>query len=514
MAKVPNLRRIRLLAALLALAALGLSCNYGTGQGRPFASAEGTGYVFLGDAPPPGTSILKFEVTLSSATLCPAVSAAGECGGIPQVEMLSSPIRVDLTQLQLQSAFLSMRNAPAGSYAGVHLVFSNPVIKVLLPNGTIRELSGVNLPLNPASLTPTFSSPVTVGDNTNFGFLIDFDVNDSVQSLNGNITGIAPSVSLVTQSFVTGQPVIGLEDTIGRVVSLSKNCATGTGSFTLNDSLTGVPVAAVQFDSTTVFIDGSSGITCDTLTNSQFVEAEIELRSESAETARFFARRIALFSDVSETVLEGIILQVDTETQFVLFVTRSPGLAGFSNGAIVTVSFDPLDIVFSQDADGLPADPALFSSGAQLLAGQSVELDLVGSTVGTDNCADVDDACAAIVDEIKLKKRTVTATVGQTIVQPNFALVNLPSIFGASFPLLLRPISSDCQNCVIDTISVLTSAETEFEGIPGGFSGLLNGSTVTVLGPLLKDGFQGPGPTSAGFPLIVAERVRLVPIVP
>ena len=509
MTSVPPIR-VSVAVVLLALAALGLSCSGNPGAGGGFQSAEGTGFVFIGDAPPPGTSILKFEITLSSATLCPTVGTAGECNGNPQVALITSPVRFELTQLQLQSAFLSVRGAAAGSYAGVRLVFSNPEIKVLLPDGTIQELSGVDLPLSPTSVTPTFSSPVTVSNNTNFGFLIDFNVPESVQSLAGDITGIAPSVSLVRQTFTTGQPVIELEDTVGTVASLTKNCAAGTGSFTLNDSLTGIAIAGVEFDLTTEFENGLGGVTCDTLANNQVVEADIELRSQDAATARFLARRIGLSSDAGERSLKGIILQVDTASQFVLHVSRSQGVAGIAEGAIVSVTFDPLDVVFRVDSDGLPDNSALFSSGTHLLAGQQVELDAVSSVVGTDNCAEIDDGCSATVDVVKLKKNTFTATVGQTIVQPSFALVTLPSIFGASFPLLLRPLSSDCQSCVIETITVFTFDGTEFQDLPGGFSGLLTGSTVTLRGLLFKADFQGPGPTSSGTPRLIAERIRLV----
>jgi len=59
-------------------------------------------------------------------------------------------------------------------------------------------------------------------------------------------------------------------------------------------------------------------------------------------------------------------------------------------------------------------------------------------------------------------------------------------------------------------LTVRTFAETAYEDLPGGFSGLINGSTVTIRGLLLKDGFQGPGPNSSGTPLLVAEKVRLV----
>ncbi len=505
--------RFSIAILMLGSVALGLSCNGGTGPGGGFQSAEGTGFVFIGDDPPVGTSILKFEITLSNATLCPTVGAAGECNGNPQVELITAPVTIELTQLQLQSAFIRSRQVSAGSFAGVRLTFSNPELKLLLPDGTIQELEGVSLPLSPTAVTPTFPSPLTVADSTNFGFLIDFNVPESIQSLGGAVTGIAPVVSLVPQTFSTQQPAAEIEDAIGTVSNLTKNCTTVAGSFNFMDSLTGLPINSVQFDSTTEFVSGVGGVTCETLANNQFIEADIELRSQNASTAAFFATKIELVSEPNEDGLEGTILRVNTASQFVLVVEMSRGIAGISRGALVTVGFDPLDVEFRIESNDFTSLPP-FAAGADLLAGQKVELVVVSSIVGTNSCAEVDDDCAATVDRVKLKKSTFTATVGQTIVNPDFALVALPSIFGTSFPLVRRPLSADCQSCITETLTVRTSTGTEFEDLPGDFTGLLTGSTVTVRGMLFKDGFQGPGPTSAGFPLLTAEKVRLVTAAP
>jgi hypothetical protein len=94
--------------------------------------------------------------------------------------------------------------------------------------------------------------------------------------------------------------------------------------------------------------------------------------------------------------------------------------------------------------------------------------------------------------------------------QPTCTLDTLPSLFGIPTPLLPRPLSADCQNCAIASITVATSDQTEYEDLPGGFTGLQVGQTVTVRGLLLKNGFQGPGPIGSGSPQFVAGKVRLV----
>src|SRR4030042_1286904 len=54
---------------MLALGLLVMSCSgTPTSPGGSFDTPEGSGYMFIGDAPPAGTSILRFDITLASAT--------------------------------------------------------------------------------------------------------------------------------------------------------------------------------------------------------------------------------------------------------------------------------------------------------------------------------------------------------------------------------------------------------------------------------------------------------------
>ncbi len=498
-------------ASFLSLALLGVSCGNGGSQPADLIGvSSGTGYVFIADAPPAGTSILKFEITLSAATLCPTVGSGGECQGSPQVELISAPVTIEVTQLQLKSAFLSLKTATAGSYAGVRLRFSNPELKVLKTDGSVQELEGLNLPLSPTSVTPTFQNGLTVAGNTNFGFLIDFNLKDSIQSSGGTITGISPVVGLVKLPVTTQQAVEELEDTAGKVGSLSKNCP--TGSFTLTDSLTGLLIDNVQFDGTTEFDDG---LTCETLANNQIVEADLELLSQTQQSARFFAKEIELANESLEPSLVGTVFRVDpfdsTNNRYraVLLVNKAENVSGVSNGALVTISINPATVLFQIDTSGLPVNSSAFESGADLQAGQALDVGVQSGSVvvGTNDCAAVDDGCTADAEKIKLKKGSVTGRVAGTS-DPTFQLDTLPSIFGGA--ALLRPLSADCQNCSIASITVTTSQATEFEDIANGFSGLQVGNIVTIRGFLLKDTFQGPGPVGNGFPALVAGKVRLV----
>jgi hypothetical protein len=489
-------------ALVLALATLTLSCgNGGPGSRGSFNTTSGNVYSFIGDAPPAGSTVLNFEITLSSATLCPQVTTAGECAGLPQASLLSEPVGIELSHLQLGSAFLSLKSVQAGTYAGVELTFSGPELKLLSASGAVQDLEGTDLPLSPTTVVPTFSSPLTVGDNTNVSLLVDFNVLASIQSAGGDVTGVSPVVSLVQLPASSTQPVRELEDTTGTLSNLSKTCP--TGSFTLTDSMTGLPIGDIHFDEDTAFDE----LSCDALVDSQLVEANLELLSSTPQAAEFYATEIQLVNEPGESGMEGVVFQVNSASQFVLMVEAEHNLPSVPAGSFITVNTDPATVQFSIDVGGLSVDTALFASGSDLLAGQTVQVGVTSGSlvVASTGCATVADDCTASADSLKLKKSTFTGLL-TLATDPNFTLGQLPSIFGNVSTF--RPLSADCQSCTVLSIQVNTSSQTEFEGVTGVSFIPLN-STVTVRGLLVKDAFTGPGPTSPFSPRLVASKVRL-----
>ncbi len=177
----------RLFACLVLLSfALVVGCS---GSGSSFSSgSSGNAFVFIGDTPPPGSTVLEFEITLTGAVLCPQVGSMGECLGTPQPSLINQPVEIELERLELESAFLNLATVNDGTFEGVKLTFANPKLKLLLSDGTVQELQP---PLNPAMVTPEFPAALTVGANTNFGFLIDFNVFNSIQSPGNTVTGNA-----------------------------------------------------------------------------------------------------------------------------------------------------------------------------------------------------------------------------------------------------------------------------------------------------------------------------------
>jgi len=462
--------------------------------------SSGNAFVFIGDAPPVGSTVLKFEITLSGAVFCPEVSGTGECLGSPQPSLINQPVEIELEQLELESAFLNLASIPAGNYpnGGVKLTFANPELKLLLSDGSVTP--ELKPPLNPASVTPKFSGGLTVTANTNFGFLIDFNVSDSIQSSGNTVTGISPMITLVKLPAVAQQNIEELEVT-GKVSNLSKNCP--TGSFTLIESVTGLPIANIQFDGTTDFEDG---LTCTNFANDQTVELDLELRAgANLQSAQFFAEEIEPVNEPNEKEAEGPVFQVNNPNQFVLVVREEENAPNLPLGSFLTVNILG-STQFRIDDDGLPIGSLSFANGNHLLAGQTVEVDIANNTlvVPTAGCGTIGN-CTATAEKVRLEKGTITGRVTSTSAS-SFTIDQLPSIFGSAITNL-RPMSADCQLCFVNSILVNTSSQTEFESPLAGVSGLATNNIVTVRGLLFKGGFAGPSPGS-GQPTLVAKKVR------
>lgn len=516
--RIPALRQAAYAVFIVALSFANWSCGGPGPSVPPPGASAGTGYVFIADSPPPGTTILKFEITLSSATLCPTVGSAGECQGSSQVSLIDSPVDIDLDRLQLQSAFLSTKSVKVGTYAGVKLVFSNYDLELMLADGSIVEFQGSTQPLNSASVTPTFPSVLTVTNNTSFAFLIDFDMNSSMLFGQGGsgggplFSGIAPVVSLLPLPLAAQQTVQDMQETKGQVSNLTKTCP--TGSFSLTDSLTGATIANISFDDTTVFgeaTDEVKDITCTTFASGQIVTVDLEAFTNARNAVAFFAKEIELVGAADAGRFEGTVFQVNTSSQFVLFVEDEDNLPTAPAGSLVTISFNPATVQFHIAASDLPVASTDFATGNDLLAGQPLKVDVTAGSLdvkGTD-CTTVAKNCTAQADSLTLRQTTITGRVAGTI-DPNFTVDTLPSIFGT--PSLLLPVSADCQLCTASPIQVTTtSSSTIFESPLVGVAGLAVNSIVNVRGLLIKNGFTGPGPTSGFPPQLVAARVRLQP---
>ncbi len=241
-------------SAVLVTAAVVGGCGSGSQTTQPLAPRSVS--LSLRDNPPVGVSVLSFEISVTDASLQPSDTSK------PAVSLVSSPIEVELTQLETEKALLNAVNAPADTYGSISLTFANPELTILnqsnqpITMGTQTCLNGqvceFKPSLNQSSVTVSSAPfPVTISTTNPIGLVVDFDLNSSIQ----NNLSVTPSVTLAA---VPAQPVNGsnsqgmeiedLEGVDGQVKSVSS-----TG-FTLLDSTSG-QTFAISVDPNTRFQD-------------------------------------------------------------------------------------------------------------------------------------------------------------------------------------------------------------------------------------------------------------------
>jgi len=475
-----SMRKLAFFAsAILLTAALTAGCGGGSQTTQPLAPRSVS--LSIRDNPPAGVSVLSFEIAVTGASLQPSDASQ------PAVSLVSSPIEVELTQLETEKALLNAVNAPEGTYSSISLTFANPELTILnqsgqpITMGTQSCLNGrvceFNPSLNQSSVTINSAPfPVTISMTNPIGLVVDFDLNSSIQ----NNLSVTPSVTLAA---VPGQPVNGsnsqgmeiedLEGVDGRVQSV------GSTGFTLLDSTSG-QTFTINVDSNTHFQDfnqiGCAANNFSCVQVGQIVEVEHLLVMDNGT---LLASEVQLDDAVNEEQLEGIIVSVNAATnQFQMVIEdEEPAVAGVSVGNSLTISINT-GAQFAIDADDLTnAIPSSvsFASVNDLLVGQEVKvralvvtLPATGTTVTTDR--------------VKLHTSQFTATVA-SINDPNFVVIGLPALFTSNG---------------INQVQVQTSSGTEFEGI-SGVSALATGNNVVLRGLLFK---------TAGDPILVAKKVR------
>ncbi len=456
-----------LLSSLLISLAFLAGCNSGSmvsSNQPPTQGGMAKVSLTMGDTPPAGVTVLSFEVTVTGAVLQPG-----------NVSLVSTPIKVEVEHLQVETAFLSTVNVPAGTYNSITVTFANPELTIsnnsgaaigTCANGAVCEL---NPPLNPASVDYSGAPfPLTITANSPTGLLLDFNLNNSIQS----DLSITPSISFTQLQATQGSGQLEeLEDVVGQVTA--KDMA--NNQFTFQQTSSG-QVFTIKVDSNSEF-EGfdEAGLQNNfaSLAVSQVVEVDLKLMADGS----FLAKKVELKESENETEgeLEITIVSVDSATQFRgVVVDEARDIAGLNTGNVVTVTIQS-GAQFGIETDDItvPSDLS-FSSSADLLVGQNVEIRQGSGSSGT----------SIVTDRVRLRRSIFTATV-MSISGSNFTVNNLPSLFTSANP----PVTQ---------IDVRTSSATEFEDV-SGVGGLAVGDTVSLRGLLFK---------TTGNPALVADKVR------
>jgi len=428
--------------------------------------------VSITDAPPAGVTVLSFEVTVTGASLSP--------GG---VDLLAgkTPPRLEVKNLETESAFLSTLSIPAGTYTGLALTFANPELTFLNNTGTALAGCAVGAvceikPTGTLSSTVNGNFVVTAGMQS--GILIDLNLVSLLSGTLGVDFSASGAVSATQQTKQAEGELEDLEDVNGILKSPANN------QFTLQT--TDMGNITVSVDTSTEFSDFESctaaNFSC--LVDGQSVEVDLALMGAGT----FLAKKVELHDNVAEAAddeLDGVVSKVDSATQFELVVLDElRNVTNVSVGNPVIVTLQSSGATFEVDANGLTVpsnlQQAFTASGdtSQLIPGQVVQV-RVRSTSGGPAPA----AIMVTTDRVRLRMTQFTATVSGSVAGNNFSVGALSGIFTSAG---------------VTSIQVQTSSSTNFENVSGA-SGLADGNIVSLRGLLFA---------SAPSPVLIADKVR------
>jgi len=440
------------------------------------------------DQPPAGITALSFAIQITG------VSLQSSTGSDSSVSLLSSPVTVNLSDLQTVNTLLANTTAPAGTYSGITITFANPQVSVL--NNTGSSLSdGTNTcatsttTTSPCPLTPALSAssvmittspfPLTLTAGTPIQLAIDFNSNDSLLNKAGTL-GITPSVTITasTTTNATTNNIADFTNGTGQVTSASNN------QVVVTDLSTGQPLTLASTANTT-FTGFNTSSTCTTantfacVQQGQIVNYNYGISGASGSGPTL--QSLNLNTGVTNG-LTGTVVGVNPQSnQFEVLVTSetpafSSATSGLAVGQVVQVS-PGTGATFSAQTNGATLPAGLtFGAIGDVGVGQSVLLDSTGFTAGTGTAPGT-----LTTDNITLVPSQFSGSVNAlNASDQSFTVNNLNGLFTGN---------------QVNSITVNTSSNTAFTGVTGGFTGLAAGNNVNVGGTL----FNSPtGPVLVG----------------
>jgi hypothetical protein len=422
--------------------------------------------ITVSDTPPAGITLLSFEVTVSSATLNPG-----------PVALIAAPAKIEVKQLETESAFLATVNVPAGTYQNLSLTFSSAELTFMnqtgSPIGTCQNNTVCEIESSASSNVTFLGSPfpLTITANTPGGLQLDLNVANIISNTLAINFSAANAVVVTQLSTAPAGELEDMDDIEGMVQGLDVanqkfTLTTFKGSFVINTDV-----------NTEFKIEGCAANNFTCIQNGQVLEADVRINPGGM----FVAKRIELEDATEDDELEGVVFKIDDATHFEMVVLdelRTVNNVNVGNPTIVTLSTPS----FQVKADGLSVPSALQNAfqGAtdtsQLLPGQVVQV--------RANSVNAGPPITVSSNRVRLRFTQLTANLLGAPVPPNFTLGTLPPLF---------------TNAGITSIHVQTSSDTHLEGVIA-LNGLLNGDTVSVRGLLFKNGINPPE--------LIAKKVR------
>ena len=458
----------------------GLQLSTGGGGGGGGNATLSLTLVATPPTPPLSTSLLSFSVDVTGISLTPATGTA------QSIPLNSSTYAVDLTKLESDSAFLgTSATVPAGSYTGITLSLSNPVLWYCIPaaQGTAGCTSGSVTKVAAGGTAPPITTSLTLTANQQTGLAINVNLANAitisgqgVPSINLAAANVLSTSSLpATSTSLTTGELDFVEDVTGVIATVSASAQTVTVQTATRGNIT------AKAGTTTVFSPNCTSQTFSCVQQGQVASLDLALAANGTFTLLEYDPLAATTGDW----IEGMVTSTPSSTtQFQLVandLVASSTNSLFSTSASTLVGV-PVQVtlvnpgVFTVDTKGLTVPVSSFggTDASILIPGQTVAVHVTNFTAASGNTL-----AAASADRVILRFTRVAGIISAATF-PTFSVRSLPPLFGLSAPAIVQLSTG--------------SPSTNYDGVTSG-SGLTAGQTVSIRA--LYFGFATATPFSA-----------------
>jgi hypothetical protein len=441
---------VLLLAVLSVSSCSGLktvcTVNCGTGGGN------GTGSVIVTVTSTPSQTFyfpyLEWEI-LSVDLINSSGSATIVSGVLPPL---------DFARLQTDSQFLGIsKSVPAGSYTSAKIQLTPSTASSYFYNSTSATLLGCaagavcKIPSTVAGFgAATVTVPVsfTLAANSSTGFGLNFDLTKVVTSASGMTFDFTQTGAITLAALPRPGQSSGLDSFQNFTGNVTAVTGTSISMASLSsDTRTFTMAATVEFDDPFSICTPPASFSC--LAVNQNISVDAVINSDGTLTAYEVE-----FLDKFGQEAEGIIVSPLTSNQFQMVVTNGVGSTSFLPGTLATVNVNAASSYFVDPKNlGVSATPQGFTSSTDLVMGQTVML-LGGSVDFTNN-------------SLSNYTRTLLrySSIGGTVQTPSGTIFTLSGV------------SPFFTNLVNNSVQVQTFANTTYDNLTGGFTGLIGGTT-------------------------------------
>jgi hypothetical protein len=431
-------------------------------------------------APPPGTNILSYSLTVGGLTLTPAT---GNPINVP------GPLTFDMMRLQSDSGFLGTITAPAGTYTSLTVSLTDAVVTFCTNTTGVPGCNRVPV----VSVTGGASSPIitlpsgglVLTSNQETGLSVDFNMGGTLTLTGQTVTKVdlSGAANLTTIPLGSGHPsdltatqLDYLEDIIGSVTVNGNNVTITTAN---HGAITAVADANTFFSPNCNLPgvgDGTNTIKC--VQANQVASIDAILNDDG--TIKLIAYNpISAVSATNNDFIEGVVAFAPTDSNHFTIISSDAALTTsgtvlpkpFPIGTTVNVTLNA-NTPFAVDTNGLAvaaSDMANFNNSAgsatELLPGQMVAIRVASFSNNSG-------VFAVTTDALELRSSRIAGTAAQNGTNTGFLYTgtSLPPYLGINLPTPLVEFT---------TGTPPTQNSTHFDGVTSP-TGVVNGTVYST----------------------------------